>query len=61
MRLVTFSGFDDSTQHSRGAVELEWDLGEKITRHSDTCGSWELAAASELFRLDRSEKRPAAP
>ena len=26
------TGFDDSTQHSQGAIELEWDLAEKIIR-----------------------------
>ena len=31
-RLVKFRGFDDSTQHSQGAEELEWDLGDKIIR-----------------------------
>ena len=32
VRPVKFRGFDDSTQHSQEAVELEWDLGEKIIR-----------------------------
>ena len=32
VRPVKFRGFDDSTQDSREAVGLEWDLGEKIIR-----------------------------
>ena len=35
VRPVKFRGVDDSTQHSQGAVELEWDLGDKMTR----CGT----------------------
>ena len=29
---MKFRGFDDSTQHSQGAVELEWDSGDKMIR-----------------------------
>ena len=32
VRPVRFSGLDDSTRHSQRAVELEWDVGEKIIR-----------------------------
>ena len=32
VRPVKFRGFDDSTQHSQGAVELGRDLGEKMIR-----------------------------
>ena len=32
VRPVKFRGFDVSTQQSQGAVELEWDLVEKIIR-----------------------------
>ena len=32
VRPVKFREFDDSTQHSQGAVELEWKLGENIIR-----------------------------
>ena len=46
------TGFDDSTQHSQGAVQLEWDLAE--TNHSlrGTCGSWEFGTAVEPFRFE---------
>ena len=57
--------FDDSTQHSQGAVELEWDLEEKVIRF--VAHVVEPRAVAEPFRFesprsrDGSEKRPDAP
>ena len=41
---MKFRRLDDSTQHSQGAVELEWDLGEKVIRFVAHVvpGMWEL-------------------
>ena len=47
-------GFDDSTQHPQGAVELEWDEGEKVIRfvaHVVLGNSGMLLSRSDLEAL----------
>ena len=51
---MKFRRFDDSTQHSQGAVELRWDLGEKVIRfvaHAVLGNSGLLLGRSDLNAL----------
>ena len=55
VHLVKFRVFDYCTQHSQGAVELEWDVGEKVIRfvaHVVPGNSGLLLSRSDLEALE---------
>ena len=55
VRPVKFRRFDDRTKHSQGAVELEWDLGEKVVRLLLSCSDLKALGATSDLRNDRMQ------